>query len=376
MYLYKLMSFLIPTFTFLLLLGVVVVVHELGHLLIARMNGVFCEAFSFGFGPVLWSRKDKRGTEWRISLYPLGGYVKMFGDADASSVKEVIPEGYTEADMDRMSAHRKKPWQRLLIAAGGPFTNFVFSIFVFFSLGVINGAPEYDNTITVVSETTLAYNSGLRTGDTITKANNVEIKNFQDIVDQVRGSVGKQLSLEVIRGDESKTFFVEMFTRNGDEIVPVTSLGISPSGVHYKPVSVLEAAVSSVTTTYRLASDNIKSIFKIASGSMSTKNVGGIISIFKVSSASAEAGIASFITMVAMISVILGAINLLPIPVLDGGSVVISAIEWIIGKPLNKRFVNAIFLAGLVVVSGLMLLGIWNDLSNIRFFNWLENLFR
>lgn len=376
MYLYKLMSFLIPTFTFLLLLGVVVVVHELGHLLIARMNGVFCEAFSFGFGPVLWSRKDKRGTEWRISLYPLGGYVKMFGDADASSVKEVIPEGYTEADMDRMSAHRKKPWQRLLIAAGGPFTNFVFSIFVFFSLGVINGAPEYDNTITVVSETTLAYNSGLRTGDTITKANNVEIKNFQDIVDQVRGSVGKQLSLEVIRGDESKTVAVEMFTRNGDEIVPVTSLGISPSGVHYKPVSVLEAAVSSVTTTYRLASDNIKSIFKIASGSMSTKNVGGIISIFKVSSASAEAGIASFITMVAMISVILGAINLLPIPVLDGGSVVISAIEWIIGKPLNKRFVNAIFMAGLVVVSGLMLLGIWNDLSNIKFFNWLENLFR
>lgn len=376
MYLYKLMSFLIPTFTFLLLLGVVVVVHELGHLLIARMNGVFCEAFSFGFGPVLWSRKDKRGTEWRISLYPLGGYVKMFGDADASSVKEVIPEGYTEADMDRMSAHRKKPWQRLLIAAGGPFANFVFSIFVFFSLGVINGAPEYDNTITVVSETTLAYNSGLRTGDTITKANNVEIKNFQDIVDQVRGSVGKQLSLEVIRGDESKIVAVEMFTRNGDEIVPVTSLGISPSGVHYKPVSVLEAVASSVTTTYRLASDNIKSIFKIASGSMSTKNVGGIISIFKVSSASAEAGIASFITMVAMISVILGAINLLPIPVLDGGSVVISTIEWIIGKPLNKRFVNAIFMAGLVVVSGLMLLGIWNDLSNIRFFNWLENLFR
>lgn len=376
MYLYKLMSFLIPSFTFLLLLGVVVVVHELGHLLIARMNGVFCEAFSFGFGPVLWSRRDKRGTEWRISLYPLGGYVKMFGDADASSVKEVIPEGYTEADMDRMSAHRKKPWQRLLIAAGGPFANFVFSIFVFFSLGVINGAPEYDNTITVVSETTLAYNSGLRTGDTITKANNVEIKNFQDIVDQVRGSVGKQLSLEVIRGDETKTVAVEMFTRNGDEIVPVTSLGISPSGVHYKPVSVLEAAASSVTTTYRLASDNIKSIFKIASGSMSTKNVGGIISIFKVSSASAEAGIASFISMVAMISVILGAINLLPIPVLDGGSVVISAIEWIIGKPLNKRFVNAIFIAGLVVVSGLMLLGIWNDLSNIRFFNWLENLFR
>ena len=370
------MPYLLSTLTFFLLLGVVVVVHELGHLVVARMNGVFCEAFSFGFGNVLFKKKDKKGTEWRLSLYPLGGYVKMLGDADVSSVREVMPEGYTEEDMERMSVHRKKPWQKLLIAAGGPFANFIFAILVLFTLSTINGIPEYDNTITVMSEQNLAYKSGLRTGDVITKANGVEIKNFMDIVQQVKTSAGQALKLELTRNGETKEFNIKMFEETGDEVKPIHNLGISPKGFKYKKVSILQAANSAILTTWHLAYSNITAVCKIATGSMSTKNVGGIISIFKVSSDSAEAGIASFITMIAMISVILGAINLLPIPVLDGGSIAIAAIEWIIGKPLNKKFVNVIFTIGLVAVVGLMVLGMWNDLVNIKFFSWLESLIK
>ena len=370
------MPYLLSTLTFFLLLGVVVVVHELGHLVVARMNGVFCEAFSFGFGNVLFKKKDKKGTEWRLSLYPLGGYVKMLGDADVSSVREVMPEGYTEEDMERMSVHRKKPWQKLLIAAGGPFANFIFAILVLFTLSTINGIPEYDNTITVMSEQNLAYKSGLRTGDVITKANGVEIKNFMDIAQQVKTSAGQALKLELTRNGETKEFNIKMFEEAGDEVKPIHNLGISPKGFKYKKVSILQAANSAILTTWHLAYSNIAAVCKIATGSMSTKNVGGIISIFKVSSDSAEAGIASFITMIAMISVILGAINLLPIPVLDGGSIAIAAIEWIIGKPLNKKFVNVIFTIGLVAVVGLMVLGMWNDLVNIKFFSWLESLIK
>lgn len=359
-----------------ILLGVVVVVHELGHLIVARANGVFCEAFSFGFGPVLFAKKDKKGTEWRFSLFPLGGYVKMFGDADASSVKETIPQGYSEEDMERMSAHRKKPWQRLLIAAGGPVANFIFAVFVFFSLSAINGVPEYNTTVTVVSEDSLAYVSGLRTGDTITKANNVDVSGFGDLANQIKKSVGKELSLELKRENTIQTLNIKMFKEENGAIVPVSAIGISPKGFYYKKVSIFESACSAVLGTYRIASENIKAIFKIVTAQMSTKNVGGIVSIFKISSESAEAGFASFIMMIAMISTILGAVNLLPIPVLDGGSIVISAIEWIIGKPLNKNFVNSIFMIGLFIVMGLMLLGIWNDLSNCKFFSWLENLFK
>ena len=367
------MQYIFSTLTFLLLIGVVVVVHELGHLIIARMNGVFCEAFSFGFGPVLLKKKDKKGTEWRFSLFPLGGYVKMLGDADVSSVREVIPDGYTDEEMEKMSAHRKKPWQRLLISFGGPFANFVIAIMVFLSLSVINGIPEYDNKITVVSEQSVAYVNGLRTGDVITKANGQEVSNFNDIASQVKKSIGNELKLCIDSNGTVKDITIKMVDENGQHI---KSLGITPQGFKYKEVSFVQAIKSSIVTTYTIANENIKSIFKLASGEMSTKNVGGIISIFKASSESADAGIISFITMIAMISAVLGAINLLPIPVLDGGSIVISAIEWIIGRPLNKSFVNAIFMIGLVAVVGLMALGMWNDLQRVKFFSFVWSLFK
>ena len=370
------MPFLLSTVTFLVLIGVVVVVHELGHLIVARMNGVFCEAFSLGFGSVLFKKKDKRGTEWRISLLPLGGYVKMLGDADVSSVREVIPEGYTEEDMERMSAHRKKPWQQLLIAAGGPFANFIFAIFAFFALSTINGLPEYSNTISVATEQNLAYKAGLRSGDTIVKANDVDVSNFTDIVNQVKRSVGKSLKLDILRHNTPITLDIEMYEKEGTKVKPISSLGISPKGYKYRKVTVWKALSSSVKITYNVAYKNMEGIFKMATGAMSTKNVGGIISIFKVSSDSAEAGISSFVTMIAMISVILGAINLLPIPVLDGGMVAISMIEWVIGRPLNKKLVNTIFTIGMIAVMGLMLLGMWNDLVNIKVFSWMENLFK
>ncbi len=370
------MPYFLSTLAFFVLLGVVVVVHELGHLVIARMNGVFCEAFSFGFGNVLFKRKDKRGTEWRISLLPLGGYVKMLGDADVSSVRETIPEGYTEEDMERLSAHRKKPWQRLLIAAGGPLANFVFAVLVFFALSEINGLPEYNNTISVVSEQSLAYKSGLRTGDVITKANGVNVSNFVDIAGQIKKSAGGSLDLELLRDNNRITLNIDMWVKNGEKTKPIDNLGIAPNGYKYTKVSTWEALKSSAMMTYNIAYKNMQAIFKIVAGKMSTKNVGGIISIFKVTSSSAEAGIATFVTLIAVISAVLGAINLLPIPVLDGGSIAISAIEWIIGRPLNKKVVNAIFTAGLVIVAGLMLLGLWNDLENIRFLNWMENLFK
>ncbi|MDR0942327.1 MAG: RIP metalloprotease RseP [Holosporales bacterium] len=361
---------------FIILLCVVVIVHELGHLIAARANKVFCEIFSIGFGPTLLERTDKSGTKWRLSLLPLGGYVKMFGDADASSVKETIPEGYTEEDMDRMSAHRKKPWQRLIISAGGPFANFIFAILILFSLSVINGTPEYGNAITVAGENSLAYASGLRDGDAILKANGYKIDNFGTFRKQIVDSYGKELKLEVKRGEQIYRVNINMFENKDGEIVPIKMLGVAPKEFHYRKLGVFESLASSVATVYNMTAENICSMLKIATGKMSAKNVGGVISIFKMSSDSAQNGFISFIVMIAVISTVLGAINLLPIPVLDGGTVVICAIEWIIGRPLNKKFVEVIFTAGLIFVAGLMALGVWNDLSNCKFFVWLENLFK
>ena len=359
---------------FLILICILVSVHEFGHFIAARANGVFVEAFSIGFGPVLYEFKDKRGTKWRLSLLPFGGYVKMFGDADVTSVREVAPPGYTDDDLERMSAHRKKPWQRLIIAASGPFANFVFAICVLISLATIKGVPEY--TVKPVSEDSVAYVSGLRDGDKILSANDKEVKTFEEFRSCVVSSSGKELALDVKRGDKELKINIKMYKKENDKIIPIEVIGVGLGEPVYKEVQFVDSVVSAVRTTYVMAYENINGIFKMLSGKISLKSMGGPVSIFKASANSAEGGLVSYILMMAMLSTMLGAVNLLPIPVLDGGTVFISAVEWIIGRPLNKRFVEVIFVAGLLVVASLMLLGIWNDLSSCKFFVWVENLFK
>lgn len=367
------MSIIFSVVYFLILISVLVAVHEYGHLIAARANGVFVESFSIGFGPVLLEHADKQGTKWRFSLIPLGGYVKMLGDADATSIREVIPEGVTEEDMEKMSVHRKKPWQKLIVAAGGPFFNFIFAIVVFIGLAMIKGIPVYTNVINTISETALSYTSGLRNGDRILYANGVQINDFNDIKTSIIKSSGHDLILTIEhKNGEQQDIQIKMYEEDG---TPITALGITPVELNYKKATIVEAITNACSTTYFLASENIKAIFQMVIAKRSTKDVGGVISIFNITSASAEAGLAAFVWIMAFLSVILGAVNLLPIPVLDGGTIMISAIEWIIGKPLNEKFINCIFFIGLFIVSSLMLLGIWNDLEKCRVLSWINKLF-
>ena len=360
---------------FAILISVLVIVHELGHLIAARMNGVFVESFSVGYGKVLWEVADKKGTKWRLSMLPLGGYIKMFGDADVSSVKESIPKGYTEADMARMSIHRKKPWQKIIVAASGPLANFLFAIIVFAFFSAINGVSEYTSVISVEKDSVASF-AGLQDGDTILKANSKNISTFSEFKEVITSSFGRDLNLEVKSQNSVKKISIKMYKEEAGKIVPIKKLGVAPRGIVYREISLLDSVFLSIKTTYTVASDNIKAIFQIIFGKMDKKDIGGVFAIFKAASDSAEVGIANFIWTLGMLSVMLGAVNLLPIPVLDGGTVLISSIEWIIRRPLNKKFVEAIFLVGLLIVASLMLLGIWNDLSRFKFFVFMENLFK
>jgi regulator of sigma E protease len=361
---------------FVVLISVLVIVHEFGHFIIARMNGVFVEAFSVGMGPILFEKKDKIGTNWRISLLPIGGYVKMFGDADVTSVGEKIPDGYTEVDMERMSIHRKKPWQRLCVAGAGPFANFIFAILVLFSIAIVKGIPEYGNGIIVPDEKSMAYTAGLRTGDIIVNANGADINCFQEFKNKLTVSVGKTLKLSVKRDGEVVNLSVDMYMEKDGKVTPVSVIGVRPKDLRYKPAGVVEAIGAAFSTTYRVVHDNIGAVFNVISGKESTKNIGGIVSIFKMAVDSADAGLANFIWMLAVFSAVLGAINLLPIPVLDGGTVVISAIEMAVGRPLNKKLIEFIFMIGLTIVAAMMLLGLWNDLSNCKIFAWIGGMFK
>ena len=371
------MNVLISTLAFIVLLAILVGFHEYGHLKIARSNGVFCEAFSLGMGPVLWERTDKYGTKWRLSLLPIGGYVKMFGDADATSVKECIPEGYTEEDMQKMSAFRKKPWQRLLIALGGPLANFVLAIVVFFGINAIKGIPEPDTIITVVSKESVAYTSGLRDGDKIVSINKNKINNFEELTKQIKENIGKEFNIEVKRNDKLEEFNVKLYKEEAGKKKDIKQLGVTSTSFNYNKTGIVDAFTNACKLTYRIGAQNIKAIFKVfTSGKEELGNVGGIISMFKASAMSAERGLVDFLSMLAMLSVVLGAINLLPIPVLDGGTVLISAIEWVIGRRLSEKIIEVIFTIGLVIVVGLMVLGLWNDIAHTTLFAKISSLFK
>jgi regulator of sigma E protease len=362
------MGIILSALAFVLVISVLVAVHEFGHLFIARKNGVFVEAFSIGCGPVLSEKLDKYGTKWRISLLPIGGYVKMLGDADVTSVRESIPDDVSEEEMEMKSIHRKKPWQKLMVAAGGPLANFLFAMVVLTGLSTIVGVPTYLNVINTTSESSIAYESGLRNGDKIVSINNKAVEKFSEIKDMIGSDDNKDLDIEVKRGDKTEKVHIKMRDDKGNR---VKTIGITPVVVSYEKSTFMNAVWSSCVTTYTISAENIKAICQILVAKRSTKDIGSVISIFKMTEESAEQGAITLVSMMAFLSIILGAINILPIPVLDGGTILISAIEWIVGRPLNERLINTIFFIGLAAVVLLMLLGIWNDLAKCKLFEWI-----
>ena len=360
MFLYSLLSFAV-------LIIVLVTVHELGHLIAARANGVMVEAFSVGMGPVLWKKKDKFGTEWRISLLPIGGYVKMLGDADATSVREKIPDNVSEEDMEKFSIHRKKPYQRLIVAAAGPIMNLIFAIVCITALATIKGLPVPSNIINVVPNT-IADVAGLANNDRIIKINNKGVKNFNEIRREIVSNKSDILVIAVKRNSEEKEFIINMLDQNN---VRQQVIGITNASFDFMPLNVVDAFLDACKITYKVAYENIKGIAKIVTGQQSYKNAGGVISIAQMASNSAKSGFADFVWIICLLSIVLGAVNLLPIPMLDGGTIIISMLEWIIGRPINKKFIEYIFYVGFVIVVALMLIGLWNDINRLPFFQKL-----
>lgn len=356
-------NFIIP----MLLLSILIGVHEYGHFLAARMNGVFVEVFSIGMGPVMYEWTDKKGTKIRFSWFFCGGYIRMYGDADATSVRA---DESLSAEAMKKSIHSKKPWQKIIVAISGPLANIIFAVVVLFSFAFFHGFPQHGNIINTTGENSWAYTSGLRNGDQIVKVGNSEIKNFSDIVPHIKNSVGKDISMEILRNKERLTVNIKLYEIIDGCMVPKHTIGIMPCANDFssEKLSLKDAFIKSINLTYYTAASNLIGIWNIFTNLTENKNIGGIISIFNSVSKSSEQGIASFIWIMAMLSITLGTLNLLPIPVLDGGSVLISTIEWIVGRPINKKIVNIVFIIGLIVVAFLMLLGLWNDLS--KFISW------
>lgn len=362
---------------FLVVLTVLVFVHELGHYLVARWNKVRIETFSIGFGPELFGWTDRVGTRWKVSAVPLGGYVKMFGDADPASMAAPDEQLAAMTDAEKaVSFHHKRLMQRVAVVAAGPAANFVFTLVALALLFATVGQPFTPPQIGKVQAGSAAAAGGLMAGDTIVGIDGSAIHRFEDIQQAVRLDTGKPLAITVQRDGKDLTLSITprvttVTDRFGyDHRFPL--LGIERQGVNYVRRNPIDAVWRAGQETGNLISGTLTAVWQMIIGARPADEISGPLRIAQMSGEVAQGGAVALMWFMAVLSVNLGLINLFPIPVLDGGHLLFYAAEAVRGRPLGPRAQEYGFRLGLAVVLTLMVFATWNDLVHIGILKFLK----
>ncbi|MBU2982482.1 RIP metalloprotease RseP [Lentibacter algarum] len=425
--------------SFIVALSIIVGVHEYGHYIVGRWSGIKADAFSIGFGPVLWSRFDKHGTKWQIAAIPFGGYVKFAGDANAASgVDTEVMEATPEAEL-RHTMHGAPIWARAATVLAGPAFNFIFSIAVFtllllvigvratppqvsalydlpparytiaegdvilgiegkpfpqeetreyfaalpakqmLSYRVQRGADELDvmgpqyapARIGMVQPRSAGEAAGLLEGDVILTANGQKVERFQELIGIVGAADGAPVKLTVWRKGAGEDLEFAIVPRLSD--LPTEDngfekrwlIGIS-SSTFFEPTletpSVKDALGAGVDKTFGVVTGSISALYHLATGQIGRCNLSGAIGIARASGHQAERGLADFIAFLALLSTAVGFINLLPVPMLDGGHLMFHAFEAVTRRKPSDKAMNVMMIMGLTVVLSFMLFGLSNDI--------------
>jgi regulator of sigma E protease len=349
---------------FIILLPLVVFVHELGHFVLARANGVRVDAFSIGFGKVLFKWRDRHGTEWRISLVPLGGYVKMFGQNDMPEKAEKKIAFMKRLKPAERKAHFefKTRLQRAAIIVAGPAANYLFAFLVFAALFVFVGVPRTPAVVSQALPDSPAVEAGIMAGDVIREIGGRRIVNARDISRVMGASDGSPLAVVVQRDGRDMALELTPKQEGGKYV-----LGISYSMrlEDYQRSSFAGAVSAALAEIWSITRDTTVSLGEMIAGRRSSRDLGGLISIAQVSGRALEGGAYSFLYLVAFISVSLGLFNLFPIPMLDGGYLLMYGIEALLRRDLPEKFKERMFMAGFALVIALLLLSNFNDIARL-----------
>ncbi len=362
---------------FLGILTVLVFVHELGHYLLARWNGVRVETFSIGFGPELFGWNDRHGTRWRISALPLGGYVKMFGDSDASSSR---PDDRPMTEEEKaVSFHHKRLGQRASIVAAGPLANFLFAILLLAGLYMTVGQPTTAPQINDITANSPAAAAGLQKGDEVLAIDGVAVARFEEMQRLIQARPGQTVAIDVRRGDETVTLTATLAEQvvtdrlGGEQRIGQLGVrSIQGKVVQHGPVT---AVTEAARETWSITVGTVHAIGQMISGQRDTKELGGVIRIAQMSGEVTREGIVYVIWFAALLSINLGLINLMPLPVLDGGHLLFYAAEAIYGRPLGRKIQEYGAAVGLTAILALMVFATWNDLVQLRAVHWVSSLF-
>ncbi len=398
----------ISILAFAVLLMIIVFFHEYGHFSVARLLGVRVDIFSIGFGKPILKWIDRKGTEWRISWLPLGGYVKFFGDLNAASQapKEAAQKPVTTqfpgpdkadeiaggmtAEERKVCFHFKPLWRRAAIVAAGPVANFVLAVVIFAALFMIFGRPIPAAVIGEVTAASAAQEAGFQAGDRILAVNGRAIESFTDVQDIVIVGGGDPIEFHVLRGDGEVDIRVaprrvDSQDRYGNP-VEVWQLGLrqDANAVSFETYGPIAAVREGFRELRRILTLTVKLLGKLVLGKEDVKQLGGPIKMATYAGQSVMSGfddasysqppgflvklrvsLVDFIFLAAVVSVSIGFLNLLPIPVLDGGHLLYYAYEAVAGRPLGARAQAMGFRLGIVLLASLMIFVTWNDINNL-----------
>jgi regulator of sigma E protease len=346
--------------SFIVVLGVLIFVHELGHFIFAKLFKVGVEKFSLGFGPKVFGKKVGE-TEYLVSAFPLGGYVKMVGES---------AEGELSPDDKARSFAEKPPLQRIIIVAAGPVFNLLFAYFIFIAVFMV-GVPSVTTKVGEAVEGKPAARAGIKAGDLITSVNGKPVSRWDEFAKTITQSKGSPLSIQVMRGSVPFLFLITPESRTVKNLLgdTVTSpmIGVVSSGEtvidRFGPG---EAFVKGSVQTWNVIDLTVLSLVRLVQRAIPLDNIGGPIMIAKMAGQQAAAGGVSFLAFMALLSINLGILNLLPVPVLDGGHLVFYIWELVFRKPVSVKAREIAQQIGLMLLVSLMVLAFYNDIKG----NW------
>lgn len=361
---------------FIIFLGILVFVHEFGHFIVARLLGIKVNAFSIGFGKELWAKVDKHGTRWKISAIPLGGYCQFLGDDEASSSSAKAAKKLTDEEK-KYAFIFQNPFKKLAVVVAGPGFNYLLAILIYFALFASFGRFNIPPVIGELIEGGAAEAAGLMKGDRILNINNHQVVEFSDISREVLMAADHKVSIDVKRENETLHFDI-LLTEIDNPIKQNDTkqymLGVCSTGsveITHEHLSIPQSFGMACREVWDVTTMTLRAVGQMITGTRPSNDVGGVLRIAEMSGdITKSASFIDMLTFLALLSINLGLINLFPIPVLDGGHVVIFTLEIITGHEISERTKNYLFKMGFTLLILLMIYATFNDVVHLtnRFF--------
>jgi regulator of sigma E protease len=362
-------AFLHNALSFIVIISVIVFIHEFGHYAVAKLSGVKIEVFSIGFGKEIIGWNDRSGTRWKVSMLPLGGYVKMYGDLNAMSAPDASKIADLTEDERKKAFHTKPLIIKAAIVAAGPIANFLLAVMILSFFFSYYGKPFATPEAKVIVKGSAADIAGLVPGDEITSIDKTAITSFSDIQRIVSTHPGEPLEFIIKRsGKELTKTITPRLSESKDAFgnpVKIGLLGIASPKMEYKHYSLGRAIILAAQETYSISATTLSALGQMITGKRGTEDLGGAIRIAQYSGQSTTQGMQATLFFIALLSINLGLLNFFPVPLLDGGHLLYYLIEAVTGKPMAERFQQYGFRIGMAMIIALFVLSTYNDISMV-----------